>query len=74
MNRFITLDRDTDYLFPPSMSDWLPDDHLARFVVEVVDQLDLSTLTEQYVGKGIVWPAQTDGGTGIRHHQARDGF
>jgi len=52
MNRFITLDRDTDYLFPPSMSDWLPDDHLARFVVDVVDQLDLSTLTEQYVGKG----------------------
>ncbi len=44
MNRFITLDRDTDSLFPPSMSDWLPDDHLARFVVDVVDLLELSTL------------------------------
>ena len=44
MSRFVTVDRDTVYLFPPSVSDWLPEDHLARFVVEVVDQLDLSEL------------------------------
>jgi len=47
---FINADRETDYLFPPSMQDWLPEDHLARFVVEVVDQLDLSELTWQYPG------------------------
>lgn len=52
MGNFINADRDTDYLFPPSMQDWLPEDHLARFVVEVVDQLDLSELTRQYAGRG----------------------
>lgn len=34
------------------MQDWLPEDHLARFVVEVVDQLDLSELTRHYSGRG----------------------
>lgn len=52
MSRFVTVDRETDYLFPPSVSDWLPEDHLARFVVEVVDQLDLSELSRQYAGRG----------------------
>lgn len=52
MGNFINTDRNTDYLFPPSMQDWLPEDHLARFVVEVVDQLDLSELTRQYAGRG----------------------
>lgn len=52
MSRFVTVDRETVYLFPPSVSDWLPEDHLARFVVEVVDQLDLSELTRQYAGRG----------------------
>lgn len=52
MANFINADRETDYLFPPSMQDWLPEDHLARFVAEVVDQLDLSELTSQYAGRG----------------------
>jgi len=52
MGNFITVDRETNYLFPPSLQDWLPEDHLARFVVEVVDQLDLSELTRQYAGRG----------------------
>jgi transposase len=34
------------------MQDWLPEDHFARFVSEVVDQLDLSELTRQYAGRG----------------------
>jgi len=52
MANFINADRYTNYLFPPSMQDWLPEDHLARFVSEVVDQLDLSELTRQYAGRG----------------------
>jgi transposase len=52
MGNFINADRETDYLFPPSMQDWLPEDHLARFVADVVDQLDLSELTRQYAGRG----------------------
>ena len=52
MTRFVTVNRDTAYLLPPSVDDWLPKDHLARFVVEIVDQLDLSELTRQYRGSG----------------------
>lgn len=52
MTRFVTVNRDTAYLLPPSVDDWLPKDHLARFVVEIVDQLDLSELTRQYRGAG----------------------
>jgi len=49
---FIEWDRKTPFLLPPSIEDWLPEGHLARFVVEIVDQLDLSSLTESYTGRG----------------------
>lgn len=52
MSNFIIADRKTDYLLPPSLDHWLNEDHLARFVVEVVDQLDISNLTRQYTGRG----------------------
>lgn len=52
MSRFIIADRESDYLFPPSMSDWLPENHLARFVADVVSQLDLTTIIKQYSGRG----------------------
>ena len=52
MSRFIAVDRDTAYLLPPSVDEWLPQNHLARFVVEVIDGLDLSELTRQYAGRG----------------------
>ena len=52
MSRFVAVDRDTAYLLPPSVDEWLPHDHLARFVVEVIEGLDLSELTRQYVGRG----------------------
>jgi hypothetical protein len=48
MSGFVAADRDTAYLLPPSVNEWLPADHLARFVVEVIEQLDLSALTRQY--------------------------
>src|SRR6266545_5379638 len=37
-----------DLLLPPSLRDWLPDDHLAYFVSDLVDQLDLSAITTAY--------------------------
>ncbi len=46
------IDRDTDYLLPPSVQEWLPEAHLARYVVDVVEQLDLSVLERAYAGKG----------------------
>jgi len=49
---FIEVDRYTPYLLPPSVQDWLPEKHLARFVVEIVEQLDLRDLKESYSGRG----------------------
>ena len=37
---------------PPSVQEWLPEAHLARYVVDVVEQLDLSALERAYAGKG----------------------
>src|SRR5499425_3700118 len=37
-----------DFLLPPSLGDWLPEDHLAHFVSDVVDQLDLSAIESVY--------------------------
>lgn len=51
-NRFKTIDRDTPYFFAPSVQDWLPEKHLARFVVEVVSKLDLRLLEDSYAGRG----------------------
>jgi transposase len=48
---FIPVDRDTPYIFPPCVQDYLPDDHLARFVVDIVEQLDLNHLSAVYSGR-----------------------
>lgn len=52
MANFKLVDRDTSYILPPSVDEWLPEDHLARFVVEIVDQLDVSALERSYTGSG----------------------
>lgn len=38
------VDRDQSFLLPPDMRDWLPDDHLVWFVLDVIGQLDTSAL------------------------------
>lgn len=50
--KFVEVDRETLFLLPPSVQDWLPEGHLARFVVEIVVQLDLRPLKESYAGRG----------------------
>lgn len=52
MSRFRPIDRDTDFLLPPSVQEWLPEAHLARYVVDVVEGLDLSELERAYAGRG----------------------
>jgi hypothetical protein len=51
MSNFRPVDRDTAFLLPPSVDEWLPERHLARFVVEVVEQLDLSAMVKAYRGE-----------------------
>jgi transposase len=52
MSNFRTINRNTAFLLPPSVDEWLPQRHLARYVVEVVDQLDLSEMVKAYRGSG----------------------
>lgn len=52
MNNFRQVDRRTGFLLPPSVDEWLPERHLARFVVEVIERLDLSAMVKAYRGSG----------------------
>ena len=52
MSNFRPIDRDTGFLLPPSVDEWLPEKHLARFVVEVIDSLDLRAMSGAYRGSG----------------------
>jgi transposase len=52
MKNFRPVDRDTGFLMPPLVDEWLPERHLARFVVEVVASLDLRAMTGSYRGSG----------------------
>ena len=52
MSNFRPIDRETGFLLPPSVDEWLPERHLARFVVEVVGGLDLRSMTGSYRGSG----------------------
>ena len=45
-------DLDQGLLLPPSLHDWLPDGHVARFIAEVVDALDLQAIYGSYDGDG----------------------
>jgi transposase len=52
MSNFRPVDRQTAFLLPPSVDEWLPQRHLARFVVELIEQLDLSGMERAYRGSG----------------------
>ena len=52
MSNFREVDRLTGFLLPPSVDEWLPERHLARFVVEVIERLDLSAMVKAYRGSG----------------------
>jgi len=50
---FLPCDRNQVYLLPPSLADWLPQDHLAWFVLDVVEQIDLKQFYEKYRTDGV---------------------
>src|ERR1043166_3299800 len=45
---FLTCDRDQSLLLPPSLREWLPEDHLAWFVLDAVEELDLAAFYAGY--------------------------
>lgn len=45
---FKEYNQNEQYLFPPSLHDWLPEDHLAYFISEIVEEMDLSEIYKEY--------------------------
>jgi transposase len=58
---FVRVDREQLMLMPPSVAEWLPEDHLAWFVIDVVDELDLSAFVAAH---------RSDGRGGAAYHPA----
>ena len=54
---FLACDRDQPFLLPPDLRDWLPAGHLAWFVGDVVDQLDLQPFYRAHRADGHGHPA-----------------
>ena len=50
--RFRTDHLDQALLLPPSLHDWLPEGHLARFIADVIEELDLGPIYKSYGGDG----------------------
>src|SRR5579863_8143469 len=49
---FLSCDRDQELLLPPSIRDWLPEGHLASFLLDTVDALDLDAFYRAYRADG----------------------
>ena len=45
---YLPYDPDQQLLLPAALQEWLPPEHLAYFISDVVDQLDLSAITVRY--------------------------
>src|SRR4051812_22436089 len=58
---FLSCDREQDFLLAPSVRDWLPAGHLAWFVLEVVERLDLEAFYGHYRADGSGRPAHEPG-------------
>jgi transposase len=54
---FLRGDPDQPFLLPPDLRDWLPANHLAWFILDVVDQLDLDPFLAAYRADGHGHPA-----------------
>jgi transposase len=79
---FVVCDRDQELLLPPSLRDWLPEDHLVWLVLEAVGELDLSAFDRAYRddghGRAALDPAMmvallVYGCAGINRHGDGDG-
>src|ERR1700692_2462336 len=54
---FLTCDRDQELLLPPNLMDWLPEDHLAAFVLDAVADMELDAFYGAYRADGHGRPA-----------------
>ena len=65
---YLPYDPDQQLLLPQALQEWLPEDHLAYFISDVVDQLDLAEITTRYEGeRRPALPSSDDGeGAAVR--------
>jgi hypothetical protein len=79
---FLGCDREQVFLLPPSVDDWLPVDHFARFLISAIEQMDLAAFYADYRADGHGRPAHDPammvallmyGGAGINRHGEGDG-
>jgi hypothetical protein len=63
---FLACDRDQELLMPPSLREWLPEDHFAWFVLAAVDEMDLSAFYDagrswlfSRSGRAVPFPVRT---------------
>jgi hypothetical protein len=49
---FLPYEPKQDFLLPPSLAEWLPENHLVYFVSEIIDRLDLQIFYGRYEGDG----------------------
>src|SRR5918996_4902178 len=69
---FLTCDRDQPLLLPPDLRDWLPADHLAWFVIEAIDELDLEASASNHATRSYEQIAQEILAEAGRIDQAED--
>ncbi len=50
--RFVNIDRDTPLLLPPDLREWVPANHLAHFILDAVDSIDLRAVNVNTRGTG----------------------
>ena len=67
MSNFRQIDRETGFLMPPSVDEWLPERHLARFIVEVIEGTGPAIDERQlsWLGFGVLSPGGVAGPTGL---------
>ena len=65
---YLPYDPQQQFLLPHALQDWLPEGHLAYFISDTVDSLDLSAFHARYAGGG----ARNIGGFGEDRHQSHD--
>ncbi len=61
---FVACDRDQELLLPPSLRDWLPQEHLAWFVIDAVAAFDLTAFYAAYRADGHGRPGARSGDDG----------
>ena len=55
--RFVACDRDQSFLMPPDVREWLPESHLAWFVIDAVEAMNLDAFYAAYRADGRSRPA-----------------